>query len=75
LICCPQKWLSLLEAEDTETSEDKELLAHRAQEMAFRSRASPLAQGLAKTTFLPSWTSKSGNYMTALTGYTAHPSQ
>lgn len=42
LICCPQKWLNLLEAEDIGASENKELLAHRAQEMAFRSCASPL---------------------------------
>lgn len=52
LICCPQKWLSFLETEDTETSEDEEPLAHGAQKVAFRSHASPLAQGLAKTGFL-----------------------
>lgn len=51
LICCLLQWLSLLEAEDTETSEDKELQVHGAQEMAYKSCVSLLTQGLEKLHF------------------------
>lgn len=75
MISGPQKQLSLLAAEDMKTSEDKEQLAHIAQEMEFRSHTSPLVQGPAKTAFLASWASNSGNYTTVLMGCTAHKSQ
>lgn len=80
LICGPQKQLSLLAAEDMETSEDKEKLAHRAQEMEFGPTCgpppgSPLVQEPAKNAFLASRTSKSGNNTAGLMGYTAHRSQ